>query len=105
MEWQPIPEFLPGKFHGQRSLVGYSPWGAKSWTQLITHTSTRARGNDLPCDYCDYSKTKWGMAAVHTFNFHTISVETGTQEPHLQTLFLVSLTAVLPDKNPSLWLV
>ena len=19
--------FLPGKFHGQRSLVGYSPWG------------------------------------------------------------------------------
>ena len=22
-----IPVFLPGKFHGQRSLVGYSPWG------------------------------------------------------------------------------
>ena len=21
--------FLPGKFHGQRSLVGYSPWGGK----------------------------------------------------------------------------
>ena len=21
--------FLPGKFHGQRSLVGYSPWGHK----------------------------------------------------------------------------
>ena len=26
---QPIPVFLPGKFHGQRSLVGYSPWGCK----------------------------------------------------------------------------
>ena len=25
-EWQPIPVFLPGEFHGQRSLVGYSPW-------------------------------------------------------------------------------
>ena len=24
---QPIPVFLPGKFHGQKSLVGYSPWG------------------------------------------------------------------------------
>ena len=24
---QPIPVFVPGKFHGQRSLVGYSPWG------------------------------------------------------------------------------
>ena len=27
--WQPIPVFLPGEFHGQRSLVGYSPWGHK----------------------------------------------------------------------------
>ena len=26
---QPIPVFLPGKSHGQRSLVGYSPWGHK----------------------------------------------------------------------------
>ena len=23
--WQPIPEFLPGESHGQRSLAGYSP--------------------------------------------------------------------------------
>ena len=26
---QPTPVFLPGKSHGQRSLVGYSPWGCK----------------------------------------------------------------------------
>ena len=26
-KWQPTPAFLPGKSHGQRSLVGYSPWG------------------------------------------------------------------------------
>ena len=26
-KWQPIPVLLPGKFHGLRSLVGYSPWG------------------------------------------------------------------------------
>ncbi|KAM7233308.1 hypothetical protein CapIbe_015444, partial [Capra ibex] len=25
----PSPVFLPGKSHGQRSLVGYSPWGCK----------------------------------------------------------------------------
>ena len=24
-EWQPIPVFFPGEFHGQRSLAGYSP--------------------------------------------------------------------------------
>ena len=27
---KPTPVFLPGKFHGQRSLVGYSLWGVKS---------------------------------------------------------------------------
>ena len=26
---QPTPVFLPGKFHGQRSLVCYRPWGHK----------------------------------------------------------------------------
>ena len=26
-KWQPTPVFLPGESHGQRSLVGYSPWG------------------------------------------------------------------------------
>ena len=28
-DWQPTPTFLPGEFHGQRSLVGYSPGGHK----------------------------------------------------------------------------
>ena len=28
-KWQSSPGLLPGKSHGQRSLVGYSPWGHK----------------------------------------------------------------------------
>ena len=28
-EWLPTPVFLPGESHGQRNLVGYSPWGCK----------------------------------------------------------------------------
>ena len=28
-KWQPTPELLPGKSHGGRSMVGYSPWGRK----------------------------------------------------------------------------
>ena len=28
-KWQPTPVFLPGKFHGQRSLAGYSPRGRR----------------------------------------------------------------------------
>ena len=37
---QPAPEFLPGKLHGQRSLVGYSPWGLKELDILSPHTWT-----------------------------------------------------------------
>jgi len=39
-QWHPTPVLLPGKFHGRRSLVGFSPWGAKSWTQLSDLTFT-----------------------------------------------------------------
>ena len=28
-KWLPTPVFLPGEFHGQSSLVGYSPKGCK----------------------------------------------------------------------------
>ena len=28
-KWQPTPLFLPGEFHRQRNLAGYSPWGHK----------------------------------------------------------------------------
>ena len=39
-KWQPTPIFLPGEFHGQRSLVGYSPWGCKE-SDMTKHTHTR----------------------------------------------------------------
>ena len=31
-KWQSAPVFLPGKFHGQRSPVAYSPWDAETDT-------------------------------------------------------------------------
>ena len=40
-QWHPTPVLLPGKSHGQRSLVGCSPWGvAKSQTRLSDFTFT-----------------------------------------------------------------
>ena len=39
-KWQPTPIVLPGKFHGQRRLVRYSPWGHKELgtiERLSTH--------------------------------------------------------------------
>ena len=39
-EWLPTPVFLPGGFHGQRSLVGNSPWDHKKsdTTEQLTVT-------------------------------------------------------------------
>ena len=39
---KPTPVFLPGKFHGQRSLMGYSPWGLKE-----SNTTERLNTNSL----------------------------------------------------------
>ena len=42
MKWLPTPVFLPGKTHGQRSLVGYSPWGHKKsdTTKRLNNSNT-----------------------------------------------------------------
>ena len=56
MEWHPSPVLLPGKSHGQRSLVGCSPWGR--WESdrtegLHSHFSLscigEGNGNPLQC--------------------------------------------------------
>ena len=35
-EWQLTPVFLPGEFHEQRSLAGYSPWDCKEGKKRLT---------------------------------------------------------------------
>ena len=36
-KWEPTLVFLPGKFHGQKSLAGYRPWGLKE-SDMTEHT-------------------------------------------------------------------
>ena len=43
-KWQPTPVFLSGKFHGERSLADYSPWGHKD-SDVTEHT------HNLPSNY------------------------------------------------------
>ena len=38
----PTPVFLPGEFHGQRSLEGYNLWGCKE-SDTTEHTTTTAQ--------------------------------------------------------------
>ena len=44
------PVFLPGEFHGKRSLLGYSPWGHKQsdMAEQLKHTNKFRREADLP---------------------------------------------------------
>ena len=55
-KWQTTPVLLPGESHGERSLVGYSPWGLKEsdmTEQLHFHFSLsgigEGNGNPLQC--------------------------------------------------------
>ena len=52
-DWLPTPVFLAGEFHGQRSLVGSSPWGCKELdvTERLTHTH-------VTCENCQESQSK-----------------------------------------------
>ena len=52
-KWQPIPVFLPGKSHGRRSLVGYSPWGCKEsdMTERLHFTKTLLNKMQLKLEF------------------------------------------------------
>ena len=52
-QWQPTPVLLPGKSHGQRSLVGCSPWGRQEsdtteWFHFHFSLSCTGEGNGNP---------------------------------------------------------
>ena len=56
-KWQPTPVFLPGKSHGQRSLVGYTLHGvAKSQTRLsdFTFTFSPHKFSFVKCGWWEY---------------------------------------------------
>ena len=50
-EWQPTPVFLPGEFHGQRSLVGYSPWGHRE-SDMTEQLTSWFSGSDMGLRFC-----------------------------------------------------
>ena len=77
-EWQPPPVFLPGESHGQKSLMGYSPWGhteldTTEWLTLSLEFQTLPRwllaktGNWdrwRPSSFCSRTPSGHSRAAV-----------------------------------------
>ena len=65
-KWQPTPVFLPGNFHRQRSLVGYSPWGHKELdTTVGTHTHTHTHTHVSVCNHNPLSIARF-LLKLHT---------------------------------------
>ena len=65
---QPTPVLLPGKFHGWRNLIGYSPWGCKERTRLSDFASLplAAPGKPLCCSPCLYLFRRF-LSHLHSF--------------------------------------
>ena len=63
-KWQLTSVFLAGKFHGQRSLVGYSPWGSKESdrTERLTQPFLITQ-RKVTCDLM-VSCAPWGWTRV-----------------------------------------
>ena len=93
-KWQCVPVFLPGKFHGQRSLVVYSSWGHKEsdMTELlnsITHVFYVSLFIVLSVGHVLFFGTPWNAACQASLSF-TISQS---------LLKLVSIESVMPSNH------
>ena len=67
MQWQPTPVLLPGKSHGQRSLVGCRPWGREEldmteWLDFDFSLSCIGEGNGNPLQCSCLEDPKHGGA-------------------------------------------
>ena len=51
-KWQSTPALLPGKFHGRRSLIGYSPWGHRESVGHEWETSFSLSEDPAPLPHC-----------------------------------------------------
>ena len=70
-QWHPTPVLLPGKSHGQRSLVGCSPWGREesdTTERLHFHFSLscigEGNGNTLQCSCLENPRDEGAWWAV-----------------------------------------
>ena len=62
--WKPTSVLLPGKSHGQRSLVGYNPWGCKDsdTAQWLNSNNILAQAGPESSDKGEHSPEVGGAA-------------------------------------------
>ena len=94
-QWHPTPVLLPGKSHGQRSLVGCCPWGR--WESDTTERlhflfspscTGEGNGNPLQCSWGE-SQGRGSLVGCHLWG-HTESDTTKATYQQQQQLFTSS---------------
>ena len=74
-KWLPAPVFLPGTSHGQRSLVGYSPWGRKEsdttdlacvCARTCSHTHSEKLVSLFSCPLGPFRRDNYSFSLVYT---------------------------------------
>ena len=77
-KWQHTPVFLPGKSHGQRSLVSCSPWGWGVRHVLVTEKIHTDTNSDLWISVGNGEMEaiwRWGSSAQSYFKSITLNTE------------------------------
>ena len=111
-QWHPTPVLLPGKSHGQRSLVGCSPWGCEesdTTERLHFHFSLscigEGNGNPLQCSCLEDPRDRGGWwAAVYGVaesrtQLKWLSSSSSSRVDEMGILALWNITAYSTRKN------
>ena len=101
-KWQLTPVFLPGKFHEQRSLVGYNPWHHKELdtTEWLNNKVSHVSGIIRYLSFCAwflslnimFSRFIHVIDNVRSSSFYDWIILHCTDEPHLLYPFIYHWT-------------
>ena len=99
-KWQPSPVFLPGKSHGQKSLMATVHGVTKSWTWLCDQTATAALSFSKPslkCYYLDFFNIKSILIKSTRNKFLSLNIPPPHHLPPLHRYKIISLTWIFID--------
>ena len=101
-KWQPSTVLLPGKSHGERSLVGYSPWGRKEsdTTERLHHVTLPTTPNP-PVDIMKASI--FGALIVLTSRIQPPSLEWQFPNLNLDTEFVANTDEAVRAQTLNSW--
>ena len=110
--WHPTPVLLPGKSHGQKNLVGCSPWGHKksdTTERLHFHFSLscigEGNGNPLQCSCLENPRDgrAWWAAIYGLAQSQTWLKRLSSSNSRVSSLVVLDLGISVPTPKAQAW--